>query len=470
MIRRRIPIPGTWPSLIRLAWPAVTTGVVRIAMRTVDLIVVGLVVGAVGVAAVGIADAAARLVLMTALGLSAGTMATVSQRYGAGQHRAASAAVTQTALIAVVLGTIATVTGIALAEPYFVVLGAEPAVVEAGSIYLTVIIATAVPRELAIMLSRAFQAAGDTFSPMVVRVTATTINIALTIVLVPGLGPFPELGVLGAAMGTALGNVISGVWLVVLLFGGRRRIGFSVEGLRDLATGREILRIGGPQVAERTLFAIADIPFNALVLTFGTTANAGFQVGRRMMLFGRIPGVGIGVATGSFVGNNIGRCDLATSERYGFDGAKLSGLVGLVVAGLLFVFAEPVSRLFGGAHEPELLAAMATWVRVYAVSTLMKNVYSAIRYSMQAAGETKLPLYSTGTGILLFMLGFSYLFGIVAGVGLAAVYAGVILDAAVRTAMLGRWWVKRTWHRAIDLPEATGAPALDRAAHGDLGS
>lgn len=440
-----------------------TTGIVRIGMRTVDLIVVGIVVGAVGVAAVGIADAAARLVLMAALGLAAGTMATVSQRYGAGEHRAASAAVTQTALIALVIGVVATVLGIALARPYFVMLGAEPEVVEAGTVYLTVVIATAVPRELAIMLSRAFQASGDTFSPMVVRVTATVLNIALTVLLVPGFGPAPELGVLGAAIGTAVGNIISGVWLVVLLFGGRRRISFSREGLTDFATGREILRIGAPQLAERMMFAIADIPFNAIVLTFGTIANAGFQVGRRMMLFGRIPGIGIGVATGSFVGTNIGRRDLATSERYGNDGAKLSGLVGLTVAGLLFVFAEPVARIFGGAGEPELLTAMVVWVRVYAVSTMLKNVYSAIRYAMQAAGETKLPLYSTATGILGFMLGFSYLVGIVGEVGLVAVYAGVILDAMVRTAMLGRWWVRRTWHRVLDLPGAAGEPRAAEA-------
>ena len=80
---------STWPPLLRLGWPVAATGAVRVTMRTVDLLVVGLAVGASGVAALGIGDAATRLVLMTALGFGAGTIATVSQRPGAGRRAAA---------------------------------------------------------------------------------------------------------------------------------------------------------------------------------------------------------------------------------------------------------------------------------------------------------------------------------------------------------------------------------------------
>ncbi|MGH3443232.1 MAG: SDR family oxidoreductase [Nitriliruptorales bacterium] len=82
-------LPSTWRPRVSLAWPAMATGFVRVTMRTVDLIVVGIVIGAGGVAAVGVSDAAMRVVLMGALGLSAGTMATVSQRTGAGDRAGA---------------------------------------------------------------------------------------------------------------------------------------------------------------------------------------------------------------------------------------------------------------------------------------------------------------------------------------------------------------------------------------------
>ncbi|MBW3561926.1 MAG: hypothetical protein KY437_05460 [Actinobacteria bacterium] len=96
-----------WPDLIRLGWPVSATLTVRVTMRTVDILVVGLVVGAPGVAALGIGDAAARIVLMTALGFGAGTIATVSQRIGAGRDVDADVAVTQSALLATVVGILA---------------------------------------------------------------------------------------------------------------------------------------------------------------------------------------------------------------------------------------------------------------------------------------------------------------------------------------------------------------------------
>ncbi len=442
-------IPATWRRIVGLAWPAMATGFVRVSMRTIDLLVVGVVVGAVGVAAVGIADAFTRLVLMLALGLSAGTMATVSQRFGAGDRRGADAAATQTGLIALALGGVATVAGLLAAEPFFALLGAEPAVVEQGSTYLRIVIATAVPRVLAIMLSRVLQAAGDTRTPMVVRIAATVVNIGLTVVLVPGLGPAPEMGVVGAAIGTATGNVLSGGALSILLLSGRLRAGFSREGVRDLGTGLTILRIGAPQVAERSLFSVADIPMNALVLHFGTVANAGFQIGRRMHLFARIPGVGVGIAGGHFVGANIGRGDLPASERYGSDAIRLAGLIGLVGCGVLFAFAEPVGRAFGGGADPALLDAMAVWIRVYAVATIFLTVYSVLRYAMQGAGETRLPLYTSAVGILGFMLGFSALASIGFGWGVAGIYVGVVLDGLVRTTLLGRLWRQGRWRRAV---------------------
>lgn len=96
----------TWPQLIRLGWPVTATLVVRVSMRTVDLLVVGLVIGAPGVAALGIGDAFARLVLMVALGLGAGTIATVSQCLGAGHRADADCATTQSAVLAGGLGLV----------------------------------------------------------------------------------------------------------------------------------------------------------------------------------------------------------------------------------------------------------------------------------------------------------------------------------------------------------------------------
>src|SRR5690606_35563714 len=123
---------------------------VRITMRTVDILVVGMVVGAVGVAALGIGDAIARVVLFTALGMGAGTIATVSQHVGAGRQAEADAAVTQSALLALAIGVPFGALGWWLAPAAYDLLGADGEVAELGVTYLRVVMLSAPVRTLTI--------------------------------------------------------------------------------------------------------------------------------------------------------------------------------------------------------------------------------------------------------------------------------------------------------------------------------
>lgn len=176
---------STWGRVTRLAWPAMVTGAVRVSMRTIDILVVGRVVGAFGVAAIGIADAVARLVLKLAQGLSAGTVALVSQRIGAGDRAGADRAMTQTLLLAAVMGLPIAIVGWIGSPSLFRLLGADPDVVGAGAAYLRIVLLSAPFRMAAMMSSKGIAAAADTRTPMVIRVSATAINIALTVTLVP---------------------------------------------------------------------------------------------------------------------------------------------------------------------------------------------------------------------------------------------------------------------------------------------
>ena len=434
-----------WPDLIRLGWPVSTTSLVRVTMRTVDLLVVGMAIGATGVAALGIGDAATRIVLMIGLGLGAGTIATISQHVGAGRRGDADIAATQSALLAVVLGVPFAVLGWLGAPPFFDLLGAETDVAEHGVTYLRIVILTAPARMLTVLLTRALQGAGDTRTPMVLRTVGTALNIALTVVLVPGLVGAPALGVAGAAIGTAVGNVASAVLLVAWLAHGGTAVGFSRAGLTAFSVGRQIVRIGAPQVAERTLLALGAIPLNAITLVFGTAANAGMQVGRRVMLYALLPSRGVATAASTRVGNTIGAGHPDDGGRWSRSAVWLGVAVSLPVAVGLIVWAEPVARIF--LREPEALGTAVAWVRVYAVATVLRSTYAVLRGALQGAGETRAPLLAGAISVTGFTVGFSWLVGVVLGVGLAGVFAGVLLDAVVRTAILARIHAAGTWLR-----------------------
>lgn len=446
-LRRRL-FSDTWPRVFDLAWPVIATGSIRTTMRTVDLVVVGLFVGPAAVAAVGIGDVVARVVLQVALGLGAGTIALVSQSYGAGRYADADSTTTQSVVLAVVVGVPMAAVGWAIAPGFFAVLGAAPPVAAAGTIYLRVIILTASFRLLSVIGGRALAGAGDTRTPMAINVVATAVNIALTVVLVVGVGPVPASGVFGAAVGTAVGNVIAGLSFVAVFASGRFRVSVRTDALYRPDIAREIVRIGIPQVVDRNVYALADIPLNGIILLFGTEANAAFQIGRRVQQYARMPNWGFSTASSTLVGNSLGRGEPDRAERNGWGSVTIALSVTTTFAAALFLAAGPVASVF--TTDPTTLAIAIEWIRILSIATLFLAVFSVLRGALQGAGDTTWPLYASVLGIGGFTLGFSYVVGVALGVGLVGVFAGMVLDAVVRSAVVAYRFHEGSW-RQLDV-------------------
>lgn len=433
----------TWRSVLDLAWPVIATGSIRTTMRTIDLIVVGLFVSPTAVAAIGIGDVIARIVLQIALGLGAGTIALVSQSHGADHYAYADATTTQTVILALILGVPIAILGWLIAPWYFRLLGAGAAVAEPGILYLRVIILTASFRILGIMGGRALAGTGDTRTPMVINIVSTTVNIILTLVLVIGIGPVPAFGVLGAAAGTAIGNMITGLTFIGVFATGWFRVSLRTDALYRPVIAREIIRIGTPQVLDRNVYAVADIPLNGIILLFGTEANAAFQIGRRVQQYARMPNWGFSTASSTLVGNNIGVGAPEESERYGWGSVLLALLVTGTLAVVLFIGARPIGGIF--TNDPVTLGFALEWIRVLAIATIFQSLFSVLRGGLQGAGDTKWPLYGSVLGIGGFTLGFSYLVGVELGVGMLGVYAGIVLDYVVRSLVVSYRFISGEW-------------------------
>lgn len=439
---KKLLATNTWGRVTELAWPAMVTGAVRVTMRTVDILVVGRVVGAVGVAAVGIADSVERLVLKLAQGLAAGTVALVSQHIGAGNRDAADRAMTQTLLLALLLGLPVAVAGWFASEPLFRLLGAEPDVVASGSTYLRIVLASAPARMAAMMAAKGIQAATDTRTPMFVRSSATVLNIALTVVLVPGLFGLPDLGVVGAAWGTAVGNGVSALAFLAVLLSGRSPVGLGAVRWEP-ATVVEIVRIGAPQVVERVLYAAADVPLNAILLVFGTDANAAFQIGRRVQQYMRMPARGFSAASSALVGTRLGADRPKRAEDHGRGSLALSTVVSVLAAMGAAIAAPWIAPVF--VPDSSAIPLAIDWIRVMALALVFRSAYAVLRAAFQAAGYTEVPLYATMAGLATARLGTSWLVGVVLTRALWGVYLGVGLDYVVRAGITaqrfqaGRW-------------------------------
>jgi putative MATE family efflux protein len=282
------------------------------------------------------------------------------------------------------------------------------------------------------------------------------VNILLTVVLVVGPGPIPSYGILGAAVGTAVGNVLAGGAYLLVLPTGRFRVRFTVDGVWDPGLAREILDIGVPQVVDRSVTAVGDVPLNAIILFFGTEANAAFHIGRRVQQYARMPNWGVSTAASTLVGTHLGRDEPDESERYARGALALGLTISVVLAVVVVAFARPLARVF--VSEPVTLSLSVEWIRTLGVATVVYSVFLSLRGSLQGAGDTRWPLYGSVLGIFGFAIGFSYVVGVVLGVGLLGVYAGFVLDYAARSFVAYYRFDSGAWkHRGA--PAESSVPA-----------
>ncbi|MFB6154250.1 MAG: MATE family efflux transporter [Haloferacaceae archaeon] len=396
----------------------------RTLMRTTDVIVTALFSPA-AVVAIGLADLYARFPLRIGLGLGGGAIALSSQDTGRGAAATRDEAVTQAVLLGALFGLPFAVAGLLFGDDLLALLGAGPTVTRLGGTYLAIVFVTAPARHVSLIAARALQGTGDTRTPMYVNVVANGVNIAGTVVLGLGLFGAPRLEIVGVGAATAAANVVTATALCAAIRWTDTAAGFVRP--RDPTIARQLLVVSTPRIGEGVAATLAEFPFNALLLGFGTAVNAGFQISRRMYQQVTGPlGRGYHVASSVVVGQSLGEDD---PDGARFDGWAVTALgvatVGLVGLGLVFA-ADWFVRLL--TDHPATVHYATRFAQVFGLVATFRVTFTVLSGALQGAGETRVPFLARTTGTFGFMLGVTYLAGEVLGHGPVGAYAGVGLS------------------------------------------
>lgn len=449
---------AVWQRVLSLSWPVMIEQVFRTLMRTTDIIITGLFSPA-AVAAIGLADLYARFPLRIGLSFGAGAIALSSQDTGSGAIETRDEAITQAILLGALAGIPFILFGYALGHWAIEILGAESEVVRLGGVYLAIIFATSPARHVAIIASRGLQGTGDTRTPMYVNITANALNILGSVVLGLGLGPIPTLSIVGVGLATAFGNVFTAVVLLGAMASPYTSAGFRRP--RDLTIAKQLVVVSVPKLGEGVVDTLVDFPFNALLLFFGTEVNAAYQIGRRM--YQQVTGPlarGYNVSASIVVGQSLGDESLEDARFNGWATTAL-GICTVGVLGIVLVLgAEWFVQLF--TRDPETIGFATRFAQAYGLTAPALVTFSILSGALQGGSDTRTPLIARTTGLLLFYLGFSYIVGVTLGVGVPALYAGIVLTYvwAAIIVVIGFWrggWVER----ATEMMEARGSAGDD---------
>ncbi|QZP36975.1 MATE family efflux transporter [Halobaculum magnesiiphilum] len=451
---------GVWRRVLSLAWPVMAEQTFRTAMRTTDIIVTAQFSPA-AVVAIGLADLYARFPLRIGLGLGGGAIALSSQDTGAAADANRDEAVTQAVLMGLLAGVPFVFIGLLFGEPIIALLGADANTAALGGTYLAIVFATAPARHVALIGARSLQGTGDTRTPMYVNVLANALNIAGSFVLGLGLLGAPRLDIVGVGIATAGANVLTAVLLL-----GAMATSWAEASLvrpRDGVIAKQLVRVSAPRVLEGFSATIAEFPFNALLLGFGTEVNAGFQIGRRM--YQQVTGPlsrGYNVAASVVVGQALGDGD-AAGARY--NGYAVTGL-GLATVGVIGVLLVALAPAFVSVFTDDAgtVPHAVAFARVYGATAAFLVAFTVLSGALQGASETRIPLVGRLVGTFGFLLGTTYLVGEVLGFGARGAYLGVGLQYVCMTAVV-LWGFRYTrWaSRAAEMMAERGSGDGDGA-------
>ncbi|MBT8086425.1 MAG: MATE family efflux transporter [Gammaproteobacteria bacterium] len=346
--------------------------------------------GTDAVAAVGITEALITVLYAIAIGLGTGLTAMVSRRIGAKDAAGAAAVTGQAIWVGALVSLVIGVAGVIYARDLLALMGASESVIEQGQGFTAVLLGGSFSIIYLFLLNAAFRGAGDAALALRSLWLANIINIVLDPCLIFGLGPFPEMGVTGAAVATTIGRGVGVVYQLWYLTAGRGRLAFRLTHLHivpELLLRLLQISIGG--IGQFLIATASWIGVMRIVAIFGSPAIAAYTIALRMIEFTFLPAWGLGNAAATLVGQNLGANKPQRAARSAWLAAGYNAGFLAVAGVLMLLFAERITGLF--STEPEVLRIGTSCLRILGIGFPMYAAGMVIIQALNGAGDTTTP-------------------------------------------------------------------------------
>ena len=430
-------------AIVLLAIPMVLEMVMESVFAICDVFFVSRL-GADAVATVGLTESLLTLVFSLAIGLSMGTTALVARRTGEKDPEGASVAGAQAIFIglfaSVVVGAVGVLTGPAALS----LLGASDQVVDLGAGYSRILLGGCGTVMLLFIINAVFRGAGDAAVAMRVLWLANLINLILDPCLIFGLGPFPELGVAGAAVATTIGRGTGVVYQFWILARGTSRIRIRPAEIRLVPkVMKTLLRVSSGGIFQVLVATCSWVALVRIIAIFGSTAVAGYTIAIRVVIFSILPAWGMANAAATLVGQNLGAGKPDRAER----SAWLTGLYNMVFLGciavLFLVFGEAIIGLF--SQDPGVLSIGVECLRIISYGYVFYALGMVLVQAFNGAGDTATPSLINFFCYWLFQIPLAYWLAVSSGMGPNGVFWAIAIAETMITVAgaslfrLGRW-------------------------------
>ena len=435
------------PTILRLAVPTVAMMAFNTGFNVIDSVWVGRLIGPAALAAVSTAGFTVWVMLNLAEMLDVGVVALAARRHGARAPDQAARVAAAAVVTGLAAGLAASALGLAVLPRLFEIMRVPPEVAVLGRAYLHTWLLGAPLVFGFFALEATFRSSGDTTTPFLVLAGSAVLSVVLDPLLILGAGPFPKLGVEGAALASVMVRGVACLILAWLAFR-RGHIRFREP---DWASAPHIIRIGLPYSTSGILFSLVYMWLTRFTSRFGTPALAALGVGHKVEGVGFVAITGFTLAAAALVGQSLGAKDETRAWRAAWHTVGYALLVTVCTALACLFLPGVFVRLFTG--DAKVIANGTGYLRIIAMAQVGQTFELILEGALAGAGYTFWPMvWSSSLTIARIPLAawWSALWGV------TGIWWAISLTATLRGVAMTVLWISGAWR----LPAARAVPAV----------
>lgn len=440
---------GQIKTICLLAWPAIVQEALNVIVTYVDTAMVG-ALGANASASVGLTSTVGWLVSGIAVAFGIGVLSVCAQADGAKDSQRLQRAGQQAIYITVIVGGLLTVICL-LISPYLPIwLNGDASIRKSASLYFMIISIPFLLRSAVLILSSALRGVSDMKTPMIINLYMNIFNIILNFLLIyPSrkifgfLIPGANLGVMGAAIATALSFTLGGILMFVRYYH-NPIFNFKETGFHFYKREfKQCMTIGIPVVMERSVICLGHVAFSSLIAKLGVVSFAAHSIAIQAEQAFYIPGYGFQSAVTTMVGNAVGEKNIQKVKQTTYIISFITFILMLIAGIALFIYAELLMSVF--TPDTKVIAMGASVLRLVSISEPIYGVLVILEGTFNGMGDTKAPfVYSLITmwGIRVFG---TWVMIHIFHLGLETVWIMMICDNIARCILLLHRFLRQKW-------------------------
>ncbi len=435
-------------NILSLALPMMLAFMLHTGFNIVDTIFVGRI-SALALAAISITFPVIFLIIALASGVGIGVTSLIARLLGGGRKKEADNAAEHALLLAVVLGIIFTIAGLTLSKPLFILIGATKEMMPLVLKYVHIIFGGSFFMFFAFMGNSILRGEGDMKTPMKIMMLGTILNIILDPFLIFGIGPFPKLGIAGAALATVIARSIAAMYALSYLLKGRAHIKLHFKQFKfKFKIIKDILSVGIPASLSHTVMSLGMFFMMKIVALFGPFAIAAYGLASRLDAVAFLPAVGISTAVITIVGHNIGAKNFKRAEKTVWIATLMAmafmGFIGII----LFLFPEFWIGVFN--KNTDIITYGSSYIKTISLLYMLMGVGIIIPSAFQGAGKGYPSLILSVLKLFILSIPLAYILSKIYGV--IGVWYGIAISIIVSAIVAAIWFKLGTWKKGKHVP------------------